>query len=51
VISKRIERVYAPGDRGLWVKSKCLNREEFGVVGWRSEEAVVFCVRKVLRRH
>ena len=23
-----------PGDRGLWVKSKCLNREEFVVVGW-----------------
>jgi hypothetical protein len=25
---------YAPGDRGMWVKSKCLNREEFVVVGW-----------------
>lgn len=33
-ISKRIDRAYAPGDRGLWVKSKCLNREEFVVVGW-----------------
>lgn len=34
VISKRIDRGYASGDRGLWVKSKCLNREEFIVVGW-----------------
>jgi ATP-dependent DNA ligase len=34
VISKRVDRPYAPGDRGLWVKSKCLNREEFVVVGW-----------------
>lgn len=33
-ISKRSDRLYAPGDRGLWVKSKCLNREEFVVVGW-----------------
>jgi bifunctional non-homologous end joining protein LigD len=34
VISKRVDQSYAPGDRGLWVKSKCLNREEFVVVGW-----------------
>jgi DNA ligase D-like protein (predicted ligase) len=33
-VSKRIDRAYAPGDRGLWVKSKCLNREEFVVIGW-----------------
>ncbi|MGY3441316.1 ATP-dependent DNA ligase [Bradyrhizobium sp. USDA 4473] len=33
-VSKRIDRPYAPGDRGLWVKSKCLYREEFVVVGW-----------------
>jgi bifunctional non-homologous end joining protein LigD len=33
VISKRVDRAYAPGDRGIWVKSKCLNREEFVVVG------------------
>lgn len=30
--------VYAPGDRGIWVKSKCLNREEFVVVGWTDPE-------------
>src|SRR5262249_41773162 len=34
VISKRVDRPYAPGDRGPWVKSKCLNREEFVMVGW-----------------
>ena len=34
VISKRFDRPYAPADRGIWVKSKCLNREEFVVVGW-----------------
>src|SRR5262249_47432770 len=34
VISKRVDRAYAPGNRGLWLKSKCLNREEFIVVGW-----------------
>jgi bifunctional non-homologous end joining protein LigD len=33
VISKRADRPYAPGDRGIWVKLKCLNREEFVVVG------------------
>src|ERR1043165_9545031 len=32
-ISKRADRPYAPGDRGIWVKSKCLNREEFMVAG------------------
>jgi hypothetical protein len=26
-------RPYAPGNRGLWLKVKCLNREEFVVVG------------------
>ncbi len=34
VVSKRVDRAYSPGERGLWVKSKCLNREEFVVVGW-----------------
>lgn len=34
VISKRVDQPYAPGNRGLWLKSKCLNREEFVVVGW-----------------
>src|SRR5262245_34807899 len=34
VISKRIDRPFVPGNRGLWLKSKCLNREEFVVIGW-----------------
>ena len=38
VISKRADRPYAPGDRGIWAKSKCLNREEFVVVGWTDPE-------------
>ena len=28
----------APGNRGLWLKVKCLNREEFVVVGWTDPE-------------
>ncbi len=29
---------YAPGNMGLWRKSKCLNRQEFVVVGWTDPE-------------
>ena len=38
IISKRAEVPYSPGDRGLWVKVKCENREEFVVVGWTDPE-------------
>jgi bifunctional non-homologous end joining protein LigD len=38
VISKLADYPYAPGNRGIWVKSKCLNREEFVVVGWTDPE-------------
>jgi bifunctional non-homologous end joining protein LigD len=34
IVSKRVDAPYAPGNRGLWVKTKCLNREEFIVVGY-----------------
>src|SRR5271166_4367738 len=34
VVSKTIDAPYAPGNRGLWRKAKCLNRQEFVVVGW-----------------
>jgi bifunctional non-homologous end joining protein LigD len=34
IVSKRADTPYAPGNRGLWLKTKCLNREEFVVVGW-----------------
>jgi len=38
IVSKRIDAAYVPGNRGLWVKVKCLNREEFVVVGWSDPE-------------
>ena len=28
VVSKRLDRPYLPGDRGAWIKTKCLNRGE-----------------------
>jgi ATP-dependent DNA ligase len=36
IVSKRADAAYAPGNRGLWLKVKCLHREEFVVVGWTS---------------
>jgi bifunctional non-homologous end joining protein LigD len=38
IVSKTADAPYAPGNRGLWVKTKCLNREEFVVVGWTDPE-------------
>jgi DNA ligase D-like protein (predicted ligase) len=38
IVSKRADAPYVPGNRGLWVKTKCLNREEFVVVGWTEPE-------------
>src|SRR5829696_7225540 len=38
IVSKRLDCPYMPGDRGLWRKVKCLNREEFVVVGWTEPE-------------
>lgn len=38
IVSKRLECPYKPGDRGVWRKVKCLNREEFVVVGWTDPE-------------
>jgi DNA ligase D-like protein (predicted ligase) len=38
IISKRADAAYSPGNRGLWVKVKCQNREEFVVVGWTDPE-------------
>jgi len=29
---------HSPGQRGLWLKIKCLNREEFVVIGWTDPE-------------
>jgi bifunctional non-homologous end joining protein LigD len=38
IVSKRLDCPYKPGDRGIWRKIKCLNREEFVVVGWTDPE-------------
>src|SRR5690348_15918003 len=38
IVSKRIDAAYAPGDRGLWRKTKCYRMEEFVVVGWSDPE-------------
>jgi bifunctional non-homologous end joining protein LigD len=38
IVSKRIDAPYTPGNRGLWLKVKCLNREEFVVIGWTDPE-------------
>ena len=38
IVSKTINAPYAPGNRGLWRKSKCLNRQEFVVIGWTDPE-------------
>jgi DNA ligase D-like protein (predicted ligase) len=37
IVSKRISSRYEP-DRRAWLKTKCLNREEFVVVGWSDPE-------------
>jgi len=37
IVSKRANSPYEPGRR-TWLKTKCLNREEFVVVGWSDPE-------------
>jgi bifunctional non-homologous end joining protein LigD len=34
IVCKRTDSPYAPTNRGLWRKVKCLHRQEFVVVGW-----------------
>jgi DNA ligase D-like protein (predicted ligase) len=38
IVSKQIDRPYASLNRGIWQKSKCLNRQEFVIVGWTDPE-------------
>ena len=38
IVSKPARGLYLPGDRRQWLKVKCLNREEFVVVGWSEPE-------------
>ena len=37
IVSKRLKGRYEP-DRRSWLKTKCLNREEFVVIGWSDPE-------------
>jgi ATP-dependent DNA ligase len=38
IVSKRADAAYTPGYRGLWLKVKCLHREEFVAIGWTDPE-------------
>lgn len=38
IVSKRRDAPYRSGRSKLWVKTKCVNREEFVVVGWTDPE-------------
>jgi DNA ligase D-like protein (predicted ligase) len=38
IISKRVNAPYVPGDRGVWRKAKCYQREEFIIVGYSEPE-------------
>ncbi len=38
VVSKRRDAPYRSGRSALWLKSKCLNHEEFVIVGWTPPE-------------
>jgi len=38
IVSKRVDAPYVSGDRGLWRKVKCHQREEFVVVGYTEPE-------------
>jgi ATP-dependent DNA ligase len=38
IVSKRAYASYVPGNRGQWLKVKCLYRDEFVVVGWTDPE-------------
>jgi DNA ligase D-like protein (predicted ligase) len=38
IVSKRVDALYKPGDRGIWRKVKCINEDEFVVVGFTNPE-------------
>jgi bifunctional non-homologous end joining protein LigD len=38
IVSKRVDAPYKPGDRGVWCKVKCINEDEFVVVGFTDPE-------------
>jgi DNA ligase D-like protein (predicted ligase) len=38
MVSKQVNKPYLPGNRGVWIKTKLLNRQEFVIVGWTDPE-------------
>jgi len=48
IISKRVDAPYVSGNRGLWRKSKCVNREEFIIVGYSDPEGSRPCFGALL---
>jgi bifunctional non-homologous end joining protein LigD len=38
IVSKRVDAPYKPGNRGVWRKTRCINQEEFIVVGFTNPE-------------
>ena len=38
IVSKRVDAPYVPGDRGVWRKAKCYQREEFVIVCYSEPE-------------
>jgi len=38
IVSKQVDKPYLPGNRGVWVKTKFLNRQEFVIVDWTDPE-------------
>lgn len=38
IVSKKLAAPYKPGERGTWLKVKCINEDEFVVVGWTNPQ-------------
>ena len=38
IVSKQVDKPYSRAIAAIWVKTKCLNRQEFVVVGWTDPE-------------
>jgi ATP-dependent DNA ligase len=38
MVLKQVDKPYLPSNRGAWVKTKFLNRQEFVIVGWADPE-------------
>jgi ATP-dependent DNA ligase len=49
IVSKRVNSRYEPDCRS-WLKTKCLNREEFVVVGWSDPEESRHRIGALFRR-